>query len=768
MCDSVTGSQQPYALTQSEKDRLFQKELSALSVWHQQNCIPYQRLCSALETSMPLLPVSAFRDQDLMSVPRETIVRELISSGTSNQKPSRIFLDSEAAEKQQEVLLQILEDFLGKERLPMLIIDARSTASRSADFSARRAGIAGFALLTSSRTWALNDQMQPDLETICRFAKEHKGQRTLIFGFTYMIRQYLTLPLLESGLTPDLSQAVLIHGGGWKKMEELAVSPEQFKTELAQVAGIHNVHNYYGMTEQLGSIFMECEYGHIHTNRWADIRILHPENFSECDNREQGVVSLCSVLPVSYPGHYILTEDLGRILGTDDCPCGRKGRYFAIDGRVPHAEIRGCSDAFAENNMSRYSSPSEEIRILVGSEECLTNNSGTIDSFHSTTLSCLESLSWKLFHDRTCRAFPEIVSFGFWLRKAHLEQLHERYPESRKGSGHVLITAPANMPILFAYNWAVSMLAGCSCTIRISEHASSAADQLCRILGIHLQNPEYAALYQRTSIVRFPHSDQKIRQLSNTADIRIFWGGDKTISKLHEIPPKKGCLDILFPNRYSISLLSARSVSALSEDDLLQLCDRFYRDTYEADQNACSSPKIVFWINDFTCDPKKQSCHSADLQKTRQIWWKTLASIVRDRYHPETETLLTKYSLLVRQLLSHEDLRVQFYAGNLLMAVDIRISELSLSAENWSSFAADACFGLFYECILKDLQNIPSDFGDKLQTVTIYGLSVEETLKNLLRSRTYEALRIVSVGEALSFDPVWDGKDLIRRLSIPL
>jgi hypothetical protein len=42
-----------------------------------------------------------------------------------------------------------------------------------------------------------------------------------------------------------------------------------------------------------------------------------------------------------------LTEDLGVILGEDDCPCGRMGRYFRVQGRIPAAEVRGCSDTYA-------------------------------------------------------------------------------------------------------------------------------------------------------------------------------------------------------------------------------------------------------------------------------------------------------------------------------------------------------------------------------------------------------------------------------------
>ena len=51
-----------------------------------------------------------------------------------------------------------------------------------------------------------------------------------------------------------------------------------------------------------------------------------------------------SLLPLSYPGHNLLTEDIGKIEGIDDCKCGNKGKYFSIKGRVPDSELRGCSD----------------------------------------------------------------------------------------------------------------------------------------------------------------------------------------------------------------------------------------------------------------------------------------------------------------------------------------------------------------------------------------------------------------------------------------
>ena len=108
-----------------------------------------------------------------------------------------------------------------------------------------------------------------------------------------------------------------------------------------------NVHDYYGMVEQTGTIYMECECGHLHASAFSDVLVRRPLDFSLADVGEEGIIEVVSVLPESYPGHVLLTEDKGVILGEDDCPCGRKGKYFKIEGRIKNAEIRGCSDTYA-------------------------------------------------------------------------------------------------------------------------------------------------------------------------------------------------------------------------------------------------------------------------------------------------------------------------------------------------------------------------------------------------------------------------------------
>ena len=61
---------------------------------------------------------------------------------------------------------------------------------------------------------------------------------------------------------------------------------------------------------------------------------------------KKGLIQLLSLLPTSYPGHNILTEDIGEIAKDSNCSCSILGKRFKIHGRVKNAEIRGCSDAY--------------------------------------------------------------------------------------------------------------------------------------------------------------------------------------------------------------------------------------------------------------------------------------------------------------------------------------------------------------------------------------------------------------------------------------
>lgn len=350
----------PYSLGRDEKEAFLNSALVQLTVHHRDNCPEYQRILSATNVSaehltdyrsIPFLPVRLFKEYALRSTSPEAVIKTMTSSGTTGQRVSKIYLDRETAALQTKVLTKIVNSQLGKSRYPMIVVDCPAAVSGRSAFSARGAGIVGFSIFGRDKIFALDEQMKLDIPAIESFMEKHRGSPLLLFGFTSIVWQHFLLALEQSGSRLDLATSVLIHGGGWKKLTDGAVSRDTFKSRLRDACGIGSVHDYYGMVEQTGSIYMECARGHLHASIFSDIIIRRHGDFSVADHGERGVIQSVSVLPKSYPGHSLLTEDEGTLLGEDDCLCGRLGKYFTVHGRIPRAEIRGCSDTYTARHV---------------------------------------------------------------------------------------------------------------------------------------------------------------------------------------------------------------------------------------------------------------------------------------------------------------------------------------------------------------------------------------------------------------------------------
>lgn len=342
-----------YSLDQPVKDAALLEEMRRLISHHRAACPDYARILDAMGgpdatslATVPYLPVGLFKSHLLQSVPDSEVFKVMTSSGTTGQQVSRIVLDRDTAERQSEALAAIMTHVLGPARLPMVIVDTPNVVRDRKSFSARGVGVLGMLSYGRRHFYALNDEMELDRQGLQDFLARHGDGPILIFGFTFMVWKYLYQRLSPGEV--DLSSAVLIHSGGWKKLTEEAVDNMEFKRALRAATGLNRVHNFYGMVEQVGSVFMEGPDGFLYPPNFADVIIRDPETWEPVPDGVVGVVQVLSALPTSYPGHSILTEDLGVVHGTaTHAERQWAGHQLEIIGRVPRAELRGCSDTHA-------------------------------------------------------------------------------------------------------------------------------------------------------------------------------------------------------------------------------------------------------------------------------------------------------------------------------------------------------------------------------------------------------------------------------------
>ncbi len=352
-----------YALPQAEKDARLTAILRELCRDVAARCPPYRRFLDHAQAppedwrtlaDIPPLPAAMFKRFLLSAVPPEQIVRELHSSATGGQQPSRIVVDKTTAFRQARALVAILKEHVGAKRRPLLVLDAAESAGAGEGLSARGAAIRGLGAFASETTFAMRllpgGALEADWDAVETFCARHGDEAVLLFGFTYIVWTDFVLEAERRGRRFRIPQAVLLHSGGWKKLSAQAVTKEEFSRRAGAVLGAapRQVLDFYGMVEQVGTVLVDCPAGHKHAPAFADVLIRRPYTLAPAGPGEEGIIEVLSVLPASYPGQALLAEDEGLAVGVDDCPCGRKGSYFRFLRRIEEAEVRGCGDTFAQ------------------------------------------------------------------------------------------------------------------------------------------------------------------------------------------------------------------------------------------------------------------------------------------------------------------------------------------------------------------------------------------------------------------------------------
>jgi hypothetical protein len=347
----------PFALSQAEKRARLLPMLEALTRHHVERCAAYRNVIDRVYGGLsrlrferlediPVLPVSMFKTHVLKSVPDAEVIKVLTSSGTTGQAPSRVYLDAETAQAQSAVLVRVAQHFLGKERMPMVILDHEGVVRDRNSYSARGAGILGMLQFGHRPIYALREDMSLDLEKLEAYLAAAGDRPVLLFGFTFMVWQYFVEALERAGRRLNLAGATLVHSGGWKKLQDAAVSPQVFRDRLRATTGIERALNFYGMVEQVGAVYFENPLHHLHASIYSEVIVRDPVTLEPKPDGEPGLIQVVSCLPTSYPGHSLLTEDLGVIRAVDPPGIGMGGRCFDMLGRVPKSEPRGCSDTF--------------------------------------------------------------------------------------------------------------------------------------------------------------------------------------------------------------------------------------------------------------------------------------------------------------------------------------------------------------------------------------------------------------------------------------
>jgi hypothetical protein len=311
-------------------------------------------------SDLPYLPVGIFKaNPPLILVNADEVKRTLTSSATTGQVPSRVVLDAATARRMTKAVITIIRDFIGPARRPYLVIDTPATLAAQAEVGARGAAIQGLNSFATETVCCLrpgqDGDSSLDVEKLLACAAKWKRSEVLVYGFTSVIWTQLVQPLQRQGITLDVPNVRVLHSGGWKRLEQQAVTRDVLTRGVASIFGCSadRIIDYYGMVENVGVIYPDCDHGNKHVPAFAEIIVRNPLTLAPVEPGQQGLIQVCSVLPTSFPGFLLLTEDMAEVIDYEECHCGRRGTSFRFAGRAPKAEVRGCGNV--ENTRYRRS-----------------------------------------------------------------------------------------------------------------------------------------------------------------------------------------------------------------------------------------------------------------------------------------------------------------------------------------------------------------------------------------------------------------------------
>ena len=384
---------------------------------------------------------------------------------------------------------------------------------------------------------------------------------------------------------------------------------------------------------------------------------------------------------------------------------------------------------------------SDDLTFLVGDLERLYQmpEIPVLPAFSERMVNFLAQLSRLLLRDK--RSGVDVKSYAYWIRRSSLETAaREGGGRNRLGRGVALHIAPSNVPGNFAVSMTSSLLAGNGTVVRVSNKPFPQVDLICEAVNLLLDG-ECQEMRPYLCILRHEHSEEITQELSQLCDVRVIWGGDRTIETIRRaaLPPR--AVELAFADRYSIAVIDAEAYRSSEPEEIAK---KFYADTYYTDQNACSSPRLVVWLGE-------------DVQAAREQFWTALERVARRNYDLRPIQVVDKYSAVCALGMSRGGGR--YIPGDTLV---VRAELDRLTADVMDYKCGSGCF---FEYTAKGLEEIVPVLTKRCQTVAVLGVD-RERVKELVFSRGVRGVdRIVPLGGTMELSLIWDGFQMVESMS---
>ncbi len=377
----------------------------------------------------------------------------------------------------------------------------------------------------------------------------------------------------------------------------------------------------------------------------------------------------------------------------------------------------------------------------------IKKTSSTSMPFDHLTISFIQEIYKELKKIKFSNEISDLAALTFWLRTQNINKilnLYNKNYQNRFALGVAFHISPSNTPINFFYSYIFGIITGNINIVRIPSKKFISTEILLKIIFKILKNKKFNHIKGQTYFINYKKDSEFTEFFSSICNVRIIWGGDETVNKIRKIPISPKSREITFSDKYSCTLINADKVIKLKKKEIFRFVQNFFNDGFFVDQNACSSPHLIFW-------------HGRNIKKARNILWENLELYAKKEYDlPEIGAMdkFTKYCEDILKLKISNKIKLNNYSYNIY---------LKTLPKDASSLRGK--WGYFYEYKIKKIKDINDIINHKFQTLTYFGFNANDIVRDI-GNNSYGAIdRVVPLGYAHSMDQYWDGYDMINSLT---
>ena len=356
------------------------------------------------------------------------------------------------------------------------------------------------------------------------------------------------------------------------------------------------------------------------------------------------------------------------------------------------------------------------------------------------------------------REIPGLAFLRLWLRRGTLEPIllselgadllnggwrKDRQARLRAFPLGVVGHWPAgNIEIQPVLSLTCALLGGNSCLVRVPSGLVETTEPIIE----KLQEVDHVGLLtERIFMATFDHARTDLHDaMAQSVDGAMIWGGAEAVSQVRALPFPPWARVLVFGPRISVAAMDASAWGDPKERS--SWCRRIARDVWQFEQQACSSPQVLFLERGAGCN------HTEFVEDLKRAFQVENRAHPRHQIHPALTSAicLARASWLLDNTANHA-----WFPDS---------PDWTILEGSGVGIPKPTQGRTLTVLLVDDLLEVIAKFDGTVQTLGLGSNDPQKEAALALSAGSHGVDRVVKLGQMHVFGSPWDGTDLVRPL----